>query len=112
MAYCNVTTDLTDVYPDIERYQERQILENFVTVTGNANTYAIYTPGQINMVFDNGVQLTLKTSIVTVQATAGTWWYDSDLDIVYVHAVDSDNLATVAQSTSLDWRSSLPIKAV
>jgi len=108
MAYCNVTTDLTDVFPDIERYQEKQILEGWVAVTGQANTYAVFGTGQINMVFDNQVQLSLKTSIATVQAAAGSWWYDSDNDVVYVHATDSDNLATVAQTTTLieggeDW---------
>jgi hypothetical protein len=100
MAYCNVTTDLTDVYPDIERYQEKFILEGWVSVAGNANTYAVFGCGQINMVFDNGVMLTLKTSIATVQTAAGSWWYDSDNDVVYVHAVDSDDLTTVAQTTT------------
>ena len=100
MAYCNVTTDLTDVYPDIERYQEKYILRGWVSVTGNANTYAVYGCGQVNQVFDNGVQLTVKTSIATVQASAGSWWYDSDNDVVYVHATDSDNLSTVAETTT------------
>ncbi|KPK95793.1 hypothetical protein AMJ80_03525 [bacterium SM23_31] len=108
MAYCNVTTDLTDVFPDIERYQEKFILEGFVAVSGQANTYAVYGCGQINMVFDNDVQLTEKTSIATVQANAGSWWYDSDNDVVYVHATDSDDLTSTAQSTTLitsgeDW---------
>jgi len=108
MAYCNVTTDLTDVFPDIEIYQEKFDLKGWVTVTGNANTYAVYGCGQINMAFDNQVKLVLKTSITTVQATAGTFWYDSDNDVIYVHAFDSDNLTTAAQSTTLieageDW---------
>jgi hypothetical protein len=100
MAYCNVTTDLTDVFPDIERYQEKYTLRGWVAVSGQANTYAVFGTGQINMVFDNQVQLTLKTSIATVQGSAGSWWYDSDNDVVYAHATDSDNLATVAESTT------------
>ena len=100
MAYCDVQSDLTDVYPDIERYQEKFILEGWVTVSGQANTYAVYGCGQVNMVFDNQVMLTLKTSIATVQASAGSWWYDSSNDILYVHAIDSDNLTSVAQSTT------------
>jgi hypothetical protein len=108
MAYCNVTTDLTDVFPDIERYQEKFILEGWVAVSGQANTYAVYGTGQINLAFDNQVQLTVRTSVADVQSNAGSYYYDSGVDVIYVHAFDSDNLTTVAQTTTLieageDW---------
>ena len=105
IQYCNVTTDLTDVLPDIERYQEKYIVGNWSTVSGQANTYKSPGTGQVNMVFDDGVMLTEKTSIATVQAAAGSWWYDSDNDILYVHATDADNLttATIVIEAGEDW---------
>jgi len=105
MAYCNITTDLSDQIPDIGRYMERRILRPFFAVTGNANTYACRSQGQTNMVFDDGEALTLKTSIATVQATAGTWWYDITVDTVYVHAKGSDTLttATITIEAGEDW---------
>jgi len=105
MAYCNITTDLSDQIPDIGRYMERRILRPFFAVAGNANTYGCRSQGQTNMVFDDGEALTLKTSIATVQATAGTWWYDVTVDTVYVHAKGSDTLttATITIEAGEDW---------
>ena len=105
MAYCNVTTDLTDVFPDIERYQEKFILEDWYATSGQNSTYEVRGCGQVNMVFDDGEMLTEKTSIATVEGTAGTWWYDSDNDIVYVHAKGSDDLtsASITIEGGEDW---------
>jgi hypothetical protein len=108
MAYCNTTTDLLDCYPYLERFQGKITLEGFVLAAGQTNTYAVYGCGQIELVFDNGVPLTEKTSVALVEATAATWWYDDNNDVVYVHATDNDNLITVAQTTTLieagqDW---------
>jgi len=105
MAYCNVTTDLTDVYPDIERYQERQIIKNWYTTASAAATYNARNVGQVNMVFDDGEMLTLRTSIATVQAAAGSWWYDAANDLLYVHAKGADNLttATITIEAGEDW---------
>ena len=105
MAYCNITTDLSDQIPDIGRYMERRILRPFFAVSGSANTYACRSQGQTNMVFDDGEVLALKTSIATVQAAAGSWWYDVTVDTVYVHAKGSDNLttATITIEAGEDW---------
>jgi hypothetical protein len=81
-------------------------LEDFAAVSGQANTYRINNTGYVEQVFDDGDQLTEKTSIATVQATAGTWWWDSDIDALYVHATGSDDLTatTIPHITSgVDW---------
>lgn len=105
MAYCNTTTDLTDQYPDIGRYTENRILENWYATSGQNNTYEVRGCGQVNQVFDDGEQLTEKTSIATVGATAGTFWYDSDVNTVYVHAKGGDNLTTASITIEAgeDW---------
>ena len=67
MAYCNITTDLSDQIPDIGRYMERRILRPFVAVSGQANTYASRSQGQTNMVFDDGESLgAAQTSVANV----------------------------------------------
>ncbi len=45
----------------------------------------------------DGTALTAKTSLATVQATAGTYWHDTANSLLYVHAPDSDspNIHTV-----------------
>jgi len=105
MAYCNITTDLSDQIPDIGRYMERRILRPFFTVSGNANTYACRSQGQTNMVFDDGEVLTKQTSVANVQSNAGSWFYDVSVDSVYVHAKGSDNLttATITIEAGEDW---------
>lgn len=105
MAYCNVTTDLTDVFPDIERYQEKFLVENWLSVTGNANTYQSRGIGQVNLAFDDGEPLTVQTSIANVQSNAGSYYYDSDKDILYVHPFGSDDLtsADIMIEAGEDW---------
>jgi len=39
-------------------------------------------------VYENGVKLTALTSIATVDAAAGSWWYDSAVKKIYVHCTD------------------------
>jgi len=105
MAYCNTTTDLTDQYPDFSRYLEKRILENWYATSGQSNTYECRGVGQVNLVFDDGEQLTAKTSIATVEAAAGSYWYNSDVNIVYVHAKGSDDLtsASITIEAGDDW---------
>ena len=105
MAYCNITTDLSDQIPDIGRYMERRILRPFFAVSGSANTYASRSQGQTNMVFDDGEVLTIQTSVANVQSNAGSWFYDVTVDTVYVHAKGSDDLttATITIEAGEDW---------
>jgi len=105
MAYCNTTTDLTDQYPDISRYLENKILENWYASSGQSNTYEVRNVGQINMVFDDGEQLTLKTSIAEVEAEAGSFYYDANVNTVYVRANGDDDLTTgtITLEAGEDW---------
>jgi len=106
--YCNTTTDLRDVFPEVDQYHGKRLIERFVTVAGNANTYMAEGTGYVEQAFDDGVQLVVKTSIATVQATAGTFWYDSDTDLLYIHAFGSDDLTASSIpdiETGVDWDS-------
>lgn len=92
--YINLTTDLRDLYPKVEQYQGRQRLtaEDFTLSSGQNSTYEARGVGYVEQVFDNGTQLTTQTSIADVESNAGSFYYDSDVDILYIQSNDSDAL--------------------
>lgn len=93
MEYCNVTTNLTDVYPKIDQYQEKQILAaDWTKATGQTNTYQQEGTGQVNMVFDDGIQLTSRASVALTESNAGSFYYDSNVDVLYIHTFGSDDM--------------------
>lgn len=106
MSYCNITTDLRDVYPQIEQYGSKIKLSGFTLAAGQTNTYQKAGTGYIELIFEDGAQLTAKTSVALTEATAGTYYYDADLDILYVHATGDTNLntsTTVLIESGVDW---------
>ncbi len=106
MAYCNLTTDLRDVFPQIGDYLVSKILQGWSSVSGQANTYLLAGVGHVEVITDDGVQLTVKTSIALVQGSAGSYYYISDTNLLYVHAIDSDDL-TISSAprieSTVDW---------
>ena len=104
--YCNLTTDLRDVFPKIEYYQGMKIIEEFVSVSGQDKTYMATGAGYVEQVFDDGEQLTAKTSIADVQSNAGSYYYVADTDLLYIHAKDSDDLTASSIpdiESGVDW---------
>ena len=45
----------------------------------------------LDAVYENGLALKVKTSIATVEATAGTYWHDTVNKLVYVHTTGGDS---------------------
>ena len=45
----------------------------------------------LDAVYENGLALKVRTSIVTVEATAGTYWHDTVNKLVYVHTTGGDS---------------------
>ena len=107
MGYCNITSDLTDVFPDIGEYRKLQRIfkEEFYATSGQNVTYESRNVGQVNQIFDDGEQLTVKTTIADVQSNAGSWFYNADPDIVYIHSKGSDDLTTadITIEKGVDW---------
>ncbi len=85
--YCNILDDLQSVFKNLENFQGRDRLVTFVSTSGNV--YQKNNTGHIGTVWENSVSLgTEKTSIAEVEAAAGSWWWDSTNDILYVHSSD------------------------
>lgn len=83
--YCNITTDLQIVYSEVEKYNIRETLSGFTIVSGQTNTYSYPSPGYVGAVWEDNSALTVKTSIALVEASASSWYWDSDADMLYVH---------------------------
>ena len=102
--YCNVTTHLTNEYPEIESYQQKRVVEGWTLVAGQTKTYYKYSTGQVSQVFGDGAKYTVKTSIALVEATASTWYYDNANDILYVqNAASTDPDGATVIEIGKDW---------
>jgi hypothetical protein len=89
--YCNATTDLQNEFVDIERYAGEEIIDDWAAVSGYANTYKSIFTGTIQGVYQSGTKLTLQTSIALTNTNAGSYYYDSTNDILYIHTTGSDS---------------------
>ena len=86
--YCNTTDDLQAVFKDIEKFQSNDTLVTWTLNSGS--TYQKNNTGHVGAVWENGTAYgTEKTSIATVEAAQGSWWWDPTNDILYVHSSDS-----------------------
>ena len=103
MAYCNTTTDLQRVCANIENYQSQEIIENWTITSGQSSTYEKAGTGHVSQVFEDGTQLTVKTSIAEVEAAASTWYYDSDIVKLYIHTSDSTAPSNFEITAGEDW---------
>ena len=96
--YCNTISDLQMVFKDIEKFNGLTPRQTFVAESGNV--YRLANTGLVGNVQEDNVALTLKTSIAEVEAAAGSFWYDSTLDILYMHSTDSADPDTHTIQTS------------
>lgn len=95
-TYCNITTDLQDVFSRIEEYQAKEIIENWTNVSGTI--YKKAGTGHVAMVFWNGTKLTAGT---TTSPSAGQYYYDSSNDVLYVN--NSADPASHTVEVGTDW---------
>lgn len=103
--YCNVTSDLTDIYPGIEKYQTKEILKNWTAVSGSTGMYYKGSVGQVNQVFDDNVMLTSKTTSALCYSNASTFCYVADTDLLYVHLASESDPANSVMEAGEDWDS-------
>lgn len=103
MDYCNTTTDLTAVFPKLDRFQYLEELENWTQNATYSSVYEKRNTGYISQVFENGTQLTAQTTVALVNSNAGSFYYDTDIDILYLHASDSNAPSTHEIMGGEDW---------
>ncbi len=92
-TYCNTTTDLARAYSRIEEFKEQRTFRGWVLHSGSV--YKIGNTGYVSQLFENNLQLTAAATLGTI--AAGKFYYDSDVDVLYVQATsglptDSTNI--------------------
>lgn len=101
--YCNTGADLQYVFNGIEKFSGIETIETFTATAGQSKTFDKRNTGYVGIVYEDGISLTEKTSIATVEATASTWWYDSTNNILYVHCSDDADPDTHEIKAGEDW---------
>ena len=103
--YCNTTTDFQRVFSSIENYNQRVIVKDWTQASGQSDTYQHEATGYVGMVFDDGLALTVKTTIADVESNAGSWYYDATNDILYVQPTGSTDPAdsTIEETPYDTW---------
>lgn len=68
--------------------QTARMASGWTLTSGRTKTYEIAEANDVKAVIevDTGIGYNLKTSVANVEATAGTYYYDSVADKLYVHA--------------------------
>jgi len=89
--YCNTTSDLQSVVKDIEKFSGKDTLESFTAESGQNYTYRKNGTGYVGAVYEDSVALDEQDSVANVDANAGSFWYDSTNDILYINCTDSNN---------------------
>jgi len=102
-TYCNITTDLTDVYSQIEEYASTRFsIKAFSIHSSSANIYKSYDSGEVEELFEDSVRLTEVSAIASINA-ASKWYYDSTNDILYVRSSDDADPDTHEIEKGIDW---------
>ena len=81
-AYSNTTTDLVAVVPELESYDQKKLITNWVLHSGQV--YRADSVGFISQLYKNGKDLgAAESSLVNVDDD-NKWYYDSANDVVYI----------------------------
>ena len=88
IEYCNITTDLQNVYAGIESFAGNMEIYGF---TESGDNYAKTGTGLVKQLTEDGSYLTLATSTTL---TVGQFYYDSSIDTLYLRCSDDEEPST------------------
>jgi len=100
--YCNITTDLERVFPRLEHYALKEIVEDWTSV--GSNLYSKGGTGFVSTVFWNDTMLDVDA---TYPPAEGTFTYVADDDILYID--NGANPSTVTVEIGEDWDAFLTV---
>ena len=86
-SYCNTTTDLQAVEPNIDGYDSKREVSGWA-VTGTADVYVCHDCGHIEKLYRDGADLgEAEISVADVESGSdGAWYYDTDDDACYIYS--------------------------
>ena len=78
--YCNANTDLLDIVPDLQAYDQKRLITNWQQHSGAGN-HAVFRADSIGYVaklFEEGKDLGAAQGSIPDGNTAGEWYYEAD----------------------------------
>jgi hypothetical protein len=103
VEYCNISSDLTDVYANLNEFRKFQVIENWVK-TSTTNVWEYLHSGYVGMLFENGAIMTRATDD-TSSPTAGQWSYFPTEDKIRAQFTSSKNPGVLRVEKGIDWES-------
>jgi len=107
-SYCNTTTDLFAVEPQIDSFDRKRIIQGFTLVSGSVYTKG--NAGYIARLFRNGVDLGTAQATSGAVDTDGEWHYDSATDVLTICSSSNPNTVSTYEAGQV-W-STLKTEAV
>jgi hypothetical protein len=97
-SFCNITTDLMGVEPNIDNYDRKRLIQNFQSHA--TNVYVAFNSGYVSQSYIDGKEMNMQSSLGAVDSSDDAY-FDSAVDALYVYSsVDPDNLVYEAAE---DW---------
>ena len=97
-AFCNTNTDLAMILPDIDNFDRKRLIQNFVVHSGSV--YVSHDSGYVSQLYIDGLEGTSVGSVGAVDAN-NKFYYDSDADALYLQNSSSPNDLVIEASE--DW---------
>ena len=98
-AYCNTQGDLQAIIPDINKYDQKFLVSNWVSHANNV--YKSHDCGYIEVLFRSGEDLGNEQSGVSDLDTDGEWTYDATNDVVYIYS--TSDVSDLVMEAGTDW---------
>ena len=97
-AFCNTNTDLTMILPDIDNFDRKRLIQNFVVHSGTV--YVSHDSGYVSQLYIDGLEGTSVGSIAAIDAN-NKYFYDSSADALYLKSSTDPNDLVIEASE--DW---------
>ena len=97
-AFCNTNTDLAMVLPEVDSFDRKRLLQNFIVHSGSV--YVAHDSGYVSQLYLDGKEGTSVGSVSAVDA-ANEYYYDSSADALYAYSSSNPNDLVV--EASQDW---------
>jgi hypothetical protein len=101
--YCNTTTDLTDVYNQIEEYSgTRYKITGWEVYSTAGYIYKSPNTGEVGLLYQDNIRLSVASAIASINS-ASKWYYDSTNDILYMRSSDNADPDTHEVEKGINW---------
>jgi len=97
-AFCNTNTDLSMILPEIDSFDRKRLLQNFIQHSGSV--YVSHDAGYVSQLYIDGLEGTSVASVSDINAN-NKYFYDSSADALYLQASSTPNDLVIEASE--DW---------